>query len=344
MRATIPDIPEHVLARVASGLLIGALGLTLALVVAAFAIHGWAAFVERRRSRRAERWTPRLMALLDGEIEAEAFARAIWPHQRADMLRFLVTFAVRLRGGDRHRIAEAAAPLRALAHRYLQSPSPEWRAFGAHALGVLSVRAPVVTLGTALRDPSRRVGLVAARALSRSADVRAARVMLTGLSRFGGAHTASVASLLTAFGVQGGMPITEALVHPRTDARARLAAIEALRRLSFVPAAPAARALLVRPGIDRETQAALLRLLGEIGAAADTAAVRRFCDDPDDVLRINAITALGVLQSGPDDESRLRRARLDPNGWVALRASEALGETQGPDPAPSDALPPSPAR
>ena len=330
----IPDVPEALLTRLAVGVLVGALALTVALVGAALGLHWRAVHVERRRARRAARWTPRLMALLDGELEARAFAASIWPHQRGDMLRFLVAYAARLTGDDRRRIAEAARPVLPLAHRALASRSPEWRSFGVHALGVLSVRPPIVTLGTALRDPSRRVGLVAARALARSGDVRAARVMLTALSRFGGAHTSTVASLLAGFGVLAGEPITAALVHPRTDGRARLAAVEALRRLSFVPAGPAARALLVRPGLDRETQAALLRLLGEVGTAAEAAAVRPFCESPDPVLRVNAVTALGQLQCGPEDVFRLRAARRDSDGWVALRAAEALGEPASVAPPP----------
>ena len=338
-RLSIPDIPEHLLTQLAVWLLAGALALTVVLTVAAFAIHWRVAYVERRRARRAERWTPRLMALLDREMTADDFARSVWPHQRGDMLRFLVAFATRLRAADRQQIARAAAPLRPLARRYIASRSPGLRAFGVHALGVLSVQPPVVTLGLAMRDPSRRVGLVAAQALARSATPRAARTMLTSLSRFGGAHTSSVASMLTGFGVRAGGAITEALLHPRTDARARLAAIEALRRLSYVPAASAAQQLLARPGVDRETQAALLRLLGEVGTSAEAGVVRAFCESPDDVLRVNAVTALGALQCGPDDVFALRQARRDPNSWVALRAAEALGEPASVSPPPKPRVP-----
>lgn len=334
MLPEVPSISAQALADVTVGLLVVSLALTGAIALAAVVLHARAEHVERRRARRTARWTPRLLALLDGDVSAEAFAASIRPHQRDDMLRFLTTYAVRVKGGDRRRLAAAAAPLLSIARRRLTSRSPEWRAFGVHALGLLSEDAPLVTLGTALRDPSRRVGLAAARALAQTQNPLAARVMLTALSRFGGAHKANVTSLLTQFGLRAGEPIREAVVHRRTDPLARVAAIEALEQLSYVPASGDARALLTRPDVDRETRAALLRFLGAVGGSKDAAAVRPFCDSPDDVLRIHAVGALGRLQCGPEDTWRLRQALKDPNGWVALRASEALGRPLAAPPPP----------
>ena len=322
----VPDISERALADVATVLLVLSAALVVALAGAAIALNVRARVAENRRAAREARWTPRLLALLDGEVTPEAFAAEIRPRHHDDLLRLLVTYAVRLKGEDRRRLAAAAVPLLPLARRRLASWFPERRAFGVHALGTLSTKTPLVTLGAALRDPSRRVALAAARALAQSRSPRAVHVMLTSLSRFGGAHTANVASLLAGFGLRAGEPITTALVHPRTDARARLAAIEALLRLSYVPAAGPARALLDRPGIDGETQAAVLRLLAAIGSAREAAAVRPYVDSADDALRVEAVGALGRLQCGPEDAVRLRRALRDPNEWVALQAAEALGQ------------------
>ncbi|PAP76161.1 HEAT repeat domain-containing protein [Rubrivirga marina] len=326
MGAGIPDVSEHALAAAAAALLVVSTVLVGLVALAAVGLNRWAWWSERRRVAREARWTPRLLGLLDGEIAPESFASGLRRGQRADMLRFLITYAVRLRAADRQRLAKAAAPLLPYARRRLASWSPERRAFAVRALGLLSVRTPLVTLGTALRDPSRRVALAAARALAQSRSPRAAPIMLTGLSRFGGAHTANVASLLAQFGLRAGAPITAALVHPRTDARARVAAIEALRQLSYVPAAEPARALLESPRLDAEVKGAVLRLLAEVGGAREAAAVRPFVDSSEDILRIHAVGALGRLQCGPEDAVRLRRALRDPNVWVARQASEALGQ------------------
>ena len=341
MGSGIPDVPEHALTQAAVVLLVASIALVVALAGAAVAINVRARVAENRRAAREARWTPRLLALLDGEVTPQAFAAEIQPRHHADLLRLLVTYAVRLKGEDRRRLAAAAVPLLPLARRRLASWFPERRAFGVHALGVLSENTPLVTLGAALRDPSRRVALAAARALAQSRSPRAVHVMLTSLSRFGGAHTANVASLLAGFGLRAGEPITAALVHPRTDARARVAAIDALQRLSYVPAAGAARELLSRPGVDRETQAAVLRLLADIGGAREAASVRPFLDSADDVLRIQAVGALGRLQCGPEDAVRLRRALKDPNRWVALQATNALGQPPPrPTPPARGAVPP----
>ena len=322
----IPDVSEHGLTVVASVLLWAALAFVAFVALAAVGLNRWAWWAERRRAAREARWTPRLLALLDGEIAPEAFASGLRRRQRADMLRFLVTYAIRLRAADRQRLAKAATPLLPTARERLASWSPGRRAFAVRALGLLSVQTPLVTLGAALHDPSRRVALTAARALAQSRSPRAPHVMLTALSRFGGAHTANVASLLASFGLRAGAPITAALVHPRTDARARIAALEALRQLSYVPAAEPARALLDHAGLDAEVKGAVLRLLAEVGGARDAAAVRPFTESGDDALRVEAVGALGRLQCGPEDAVRLRRALRDPNEWVALQAAEALGQ------------------
>ncbi len=329
----VPDVSEHALAELATALAWASLAFVALVALVAVGLNRWAWWAERRRAAREARWTPRLLALLDGELAPEAFASGLRRRQRADMLRFLVTYAIRLRAADRQRLAKAATPLLPYARERLASWSPERRAFAVRALGLLSVRTPLVTLGAALRDPSRRVALTAARALAQSRSPRAPHVMLSALSRFGGAHTANVASLLASFGLRAGAPITAALVHPRTDARARVAAVEALRQLSYVPAAGPARALLDRPGLDLETTAAVLRLLAGVGGAREAAAVRPFVDSPDDVLRIHAVGALGRLQCGPEDAVRLRRALRDPNVWVARQAAETLGQPV-PRPAP----------
>lgn len=301
-----------------------AVGVNVALVLVTLALHAREARVAARRASRAQRWVPRLLALLDGDLAPEDFAGSVWAHQRDDMLRFLVAYAVRLRGADRKLVAEAAAPLLPLARRYATSRSPEVRVLGIHSLGVLSEWPALVTLGSAVHDPSRRVALAAANALAEVGGAAACRVALSGLSRYGGAEAARVASILARFGIHGGAPIAAALVHPRTGPRARLIATEALRRLGYAPAAPAACELVQRDRVRPAVRAALLRFLGEVGGPAEAAVVRPFCDAPEVALRLPAIEAIGELRSGPEDLAVLRRAQSDPDAWVALRAREAL--------------------
>ena len=329
----IPDVPEHALAQAALVLLLGALGLSVLLAVAALAFGSVARAAGRRRARRAARWTPALLALLDGELAPEAFAALVRPRHREDMLRFLVHHALRLRGDDRRRVAAAAGPLRPLARRRLASRSPEWRAFGLHALGLLSDPPPLDVLAASLRDPSPRVAMAAAQALAHTEAPDAIDRLLPALPRLAAAPASAVASLLTQFGLRAGAPITRVLADPATDDRTRVAVAEALQRLSFVPSAGPARALLGRPGLPRESQAALLRLLGEVGGPAEAASVRPFCRHADPVLRGHAVAALGRC-GGPLDEAALRQALTDPDGWVALRAAVALGEADLPVPLP----------
>ena len=52
--------------------------------------------------------------------------------------------------------------------------------------------------------------------------------------------------------------------------------------------------------------------------------VRALCDDPDEVIRIHAVSALAAISLQPSDAALVEYALDDPSPWVALRAAHGL--------------------
>jgi hypothetical protein len=81
---------------------------------------------------------------------------------------------------------------------------------------------------------------------------------------------------------------------------------------------------------DRELRIATLRLLHGVGRPEHAAVVRRFLGESDDVVRAQAVRALGSVGSAADVPVLLD-AMGDPWPWIALRAARAALEAGGRD-------------
>ena len=322
----IPAPPDHALAQAAMWLLAGATALTVLVAGAALGVHVADARRQKLQAQRFARWTPLLLALIEGDIPPGAFVAIVRPRQRPDALRLLVRYAIRLRGPGYRRLCAAAEPLLPLALADLKAWRPERRMYGAFALGLLGRESAFDAVVAALNDPSRPVAFAAARALARMGVPAGIGPVLGSLGRFGHIHTEAVASLLARFGLRAGAPLMKALLEPGREAPARIAIVEALRRLSYVPAADLAAQLLIDGREDRETTVALLGLLLDIGDPHHAEAVRPYADAGGEEVRLHALSTLARLGGSEEDAWRLAYALDHPNPWMALRAASGLRE------------------
>ena len=329
-------MPAHTL--VPAALALAGLAAAVALASVTVAAHACDVVRTRRRARRAARWTPVLLDVIEGVRPPEAFHVGLRPAERADALHLLATYAVRLRGEGRHRLCAAAEPLLPVALRDLSAASPGVRARGVHTLGLLGGPSVVGAVVAALDDPSQTVALSAARALARRGDPDTIASVVARVGRFDTVHPTVVASLLARFGLRAGPVLMEVLPDRRASVASRVAVVEALRRLSYVPSASLGARCLSEPGLDADLAAALLRLLLDVGETRHAAIVRQHARSDDEVVRLHALSALARLGGSQDDVLDLAFAIEDPNPWVALRAERGLREV-GVD----EAHPPVPA-
>lgn len=291
----------------------------------AFGIHAAAVRAGRRRDARLARWEPVLLDVLAGDAPPERLSDLVHRREADDYLAMLVRFALRLDGSARDTLAAAARPFLGRGRALLRSSIAERRALGAHLLGLLGHRGYRPLLVTALRDPSPGVAMVAARALAQSGDLAVLPDLVASLDRFVAWGTPAVTSMLARFGLRSGHLLALRLAAPDAPEPTRVACAETLRRLGYVPADTLVEALL-HPAAPtpREVRMALLRLVAEIGTAAHAPLVRRHLTDPDPVVRLHAVTAIGALGDPFLDAPPLEEALGDTDTWTALRAAHAL--------------------
>jgi hypothetical protein len=301
--------------------------LALGLALVALGLHVHAVWTDARRARRWARWEPALLDALQDDRDPASLYLLARPRERTDFLRLLVAYALRLDGDSRETLRHAAAPvlgegLRLLAHR-----RPDQRAFGIHLVGVLGTERDRARLVPLLADRSPGVAMLAARALAHAHMAQTLPHVLDATERFQSWDVASLASMLVQFGLDAIPWLLGALTDAGRSETARCASAEALRRLGSVRGADAADALLGQPDIPREVAAAALRLLRDAGGPAHAAIARACCDDPDEVIRMHAVSALAAVSLRPEDAARIEYALSDPSPWVARRAARGLVES-----------------
>ncbi|PAP77095.1 HEAT repeat domain-containing protein [Rubrivirga marina] len=320
-----PFPPADFVDAAATGLLVLTV-VALALTALVVVVHVAA---DRAESRRAERWARWERALLDalvGERPPSSLGPLVGDGERGDYFQLLIAYALRLGGESRAVFAEAAAPHLDTARQWLCDRRADRRALAAHLFGLVGSVPDLHRLVPLLHDPAPEVGMITARALGRSRDLRYLRPVVGALDGFEAWGSPAVASALTLFGIEAGPTLEAGLASPELSESARTACAEALRRLGYVPAGDTAAALLSESEPPREVQAAALRLLRDVGGPGHADAARALLHHGDEVVRLHAISALSALSIRPDDAARIEHALADPSPWVALRAARGLVE------------------
>lgn len=316
-------------------------GLTLLIVgnilfvLGAFLLAVGALLLRIRNDRKAghwsaleRRWEERTLEVLTGAATPEQLWELVERRDRLRFLSFMLRFARRLTGTERRRVDELAAPYLDRILPQLRSRSPERRARAIQTLTTLGASRYAPQVVRSLDDPSPLVAMVAARSLARRERPDFSSAILRRLHRFDTWRPSFLASMLAQIGPAVAPALRNALADGTFDPKTRAVAAEALRELNDYAAADAAAEAL-RDTTDRDLLISSLGLLAHVGRADQIAAIRPLLGTADPIVKSRVMSVLGRI-GGPDDADTLVRAFDDPSPWVALRAAEAMLESNNP--------------
>jgi HEAT repeat protein len=272
-----------------------------------------------RRERFAERWREPLLAAVADPDAIAALRACVRKQERIHFVGFAVQYARRLRGDGRSALRAIVAPYLGLVAERADSPRVEVRARAIQTLGLLGLpdHAPMVV--AALDDPSPLVAMVAARSLAHEETPEYAPDVLARLSRFQGWNRRFLASMLAAMGPLVSATLRGGLANSTEDPGARAVLADALL-LQGDPLAGDVAAAVLETTEDRELLVAALRLLHAVGRTQHAAAVRRYLAAPDEIVRAQALRALGAVGT-ESDVPTLLDAMADTSPWVSLSAA-----------------------
>ena len=279
-----------------------------------------------RKARRwnvlEERWEAELLDFIAGDITADALRTRISRDDSRYFIDYLTRFARRMRGSERKMVEELAAPYLPLIVRQLRSRQAATRSRAVRSLSLLGLKSYAPEIIGALDDASPIVAMTAARGLSRRENPQYAPAVLLRLERFRDWSPAFLAAMLAGIGPDAATFLRGTLANERQPSSVRAVAADALRALNDIPAADVAATALLRER-QRDVIAAALRLLKQCGNAKHATAIRPLAHNPDDLIRAQALSALGTLGDSRD-VSTLTAALSDPSIWVASHAAQAL--------------------
>jgi HEAT repeat protein len=316
-----------------SGLIVlAAVILGLLVIAVAFSVYALALRLrherrEKLKARLTERWeSPVLAAIADPDKVPEVHA-LVRPEHRLDFVDFVLGYARRVRGGERETLRKLVEPyLEEVAGRTDDSRS-EVRTRAVQTLGTLGLPRYSEEVLEGLDDPSPLVSMVAARYLARPEYPQYAGSIMKHLHRFGGWNRRFLASMLATMGPEVSPVLRDGLVDAEQPAWLRVVYAEGLRMQADPRAADVAAEALA--GVeDRDLAASLLRLLAEVGRPEHVDVARALCDADDEIIRAQALHALGVL-GGTPELPLLFAGMEDPSAWAALHAARGVRHAGG---------------
>ncbi len=291
--------------------------------VAAALLLRWRNLRKQRRWDALEaNWESLLLDYLGGDIDAVTLRTHVSAPDALYFVDFLSRYASRLRGTERERIGEVASPYLPRIEAQLRARLPGVRARAVRTLSLLGLTDYSYGIIAALDDPSPFVAMTAARALSRREQPEFAAAVLLKLHRFSDWSPAFLSAMLAGIGASAAPYLRGTFRDEREPAPVRIVAADALRALGDLAVADAAADVARKSG-DRNLTAAALRLLRTCGRAPHAAVARLLAAGNDEVVRAQAIGALGTL--GDARDVPLLVAALDDSSiWVAWHAAGAL--------------------
>jgi HEAT repeat protein len=304
------------------GLVVVLIAVSLLLGVVAVVLRLRNEAQERRWDELESRWTPVILEVIDGQVDP---ASVEGPEDETDIrlfLELLYRISRRIRGEEQAALRELAAPHLAVLDRRLRSGEPERRARAVQLVAELGTGDEVKRLLGALDDPSPLVAMVAAQRLFKPGREEHFREVLDRLSRFAVWSRRFLAGLLAGGGAGAMEPLREVLRDRERSDRERTVAASALRNLADAESAEIALEVLPS-SVDRDLQAACLRLLGRVGRGEHRPVVERYLESGDGVLRQAAVEALGGMGT-EEDADELESMLNDPSPWVRLASARSL--------------------
>ncbi|MEN8040101.1 MAG: hypothetical protein ABFR95_01235 [Actinomycetota bacterium] len=281
----------------------------------------------RERSfRQVEaRWDPLLVRVIGGE---DVSAPTIRPDEARHVLVVAGAYARCLRGSDLDRLQAFVEPYARTLLPELRSRSAEKRATAAELLGVLALHKCSRYIVETLDDPSPRVSLVAARALSRPEYPEHTAAVLDRVHRYSHWSPSLISSMLALVGSGAMEDLRSYLADPDRPSRGRAVVAGTLRLLRDARSAPIAAAALDSDNPDLVVSS--LRLISAVGSSQQAESVRPMLEHDVFFVRAEAASVLSKI-GDPWDVDAVANLLHGDSPWAALRSAKALmalGERQ----------------
>ncbi|MCJ7781580.1 MAG: hypothetical protein MUQ27_12230, partial [Acidimicrobiia bacterium] len=186
---------------------------------------------DKRLETRRSAWYPRLITLISDGSDLEGLRRQIDPGERRDVIVIAWNLSRRLRGVDRDRLRDFAAPLLDEIIPDLEEKSAETRARSLQMVSCFGGDEYEPAIAARLDDRSQLVSLVAARALCQPNRAEWIAEVLERLHRYTSWSHALTSSMLANVGMDAAPQMRAFSADDRHPARDRAAVIGALELL-----------------------------------------------------------------------------------------------------------------
>ncbi|MCL1598418.1 MAG: hypothetical protein M3094_04495 [Actinomycetia bacterium] len=274
----------------------------------------------KRYDRIEGRWEPVIVGIVGGSGEP---VPDVPDDEVRHVLEIAARFARRLKGHELESVRRFSSPYVDRLLEDLRDPSPEKRGAAVDKISVLALDSHAEYIVSALDDPSSRVSLVAARALSHPNRLECTVAVLDRLHRYAHWSPSLISTMLAQVG-PGALNHLRAYLGDESRPSHERAVVAGSLRLLRDPhsAHIAANAL---ESEDAELVVACLRLIDAVGSKEQAQAVRPLVDHPAFFVRSEAVSVLSHIGDATDVEAITRNIYHD-SPWVTIRAARALLE------------------
>ncbi len=282
---------------------------------------------ERLTEMLKSRWEGPVLAAIVDPTRVDEVHEVVPEKYRLHFVNFILEYTRRVRGEERQTLRLLASPYLDLIVGRMKHRDAGRRARAVQTLGTLGLPAYSSAVLDGLRDESPLVSMTAARYLARREFPEFAPAVLEHIDSFDSWNRRFLASMLAEMGSEVSGTLRGGLTDDTRPDWLKAVFAEALRtQRDPLAGDPAAAALGQEP--DRELAASLLRLIAEVGRVQHLPVVRSFTNSEDEMLRSQAMHALGLLTDG-SDLSALVEGLDDSSPWTAIHAARGVKEAGG---------------
>ncbi len=305
--------------------MIGLLGFIAALLVVNAVFAGMVLLLRIRSNARAKRydeierrWEPVIVGIVSATSDP---IPAVPDDQVPHVLEIAARFARRLKGQELESVRRFSTPYVGSLLEDLSDPSPEKRGAAVDKISVLALDSHAERIVAALDDPSPRVSLVAARALSHPNRLECTAAVLDQLHRYARWSPSLISTMLAQVGTGALVDLQAYLGDATRPSHERAVVAGALRLLRDPHSAQIAGGALGSE--DPELIVACLRLIDAVGSKEQADAVRPLVNHPAFFVRSEAVAVLSHIGDATDIEAITRNIYHD-SPWVTISAARAL--------------------
>lgn len=274
----------------------------------------------KRNNKIEARWEPVIVGIVSGSSEG---VPTVPEDEVRHVLEISARFARRLKGQELVSVQRFASPYVDVLLEDFCDPSAETRGVAVEKMSVLALDSYAEHIVGALDDPSSRVSLVAARALSHPNRPECTADVLERLHRYADWSPALISTMLAQVGPGALVHLRAYLSDTSRPSHERAVVAGALRLLRDPHSARIAADVLGSDDFDLVV--ACLRLIEVVGSKEQADAVRPLLDHPAFFVRSEAVSVLSHIGDDSDIDA-ITRNIYHVSPWVTISAARALLE------------------